>query len=240
MGNKSTPSNYLNNEGRATMKKAYLVTVLLVLFMDLAFLIFMGIWTRNASAQMGGMLPPPMGYKRMGGWEHPGAMAGPAGLPGDGMMIEMMMDAGHPIWRHLRELGLDEKQKGEIREMESRVMKAMIRKRADEQIAGIELRDLLEKDPVDMKAVERMVKRIEVVRTEIHLSLIGAVEEVKTRLTPDQRKKLREMLKAGPGMRESGLREKRVNDRPGMRRLWEMEADEIEDLEMDIRNPWIQ
>jgi hypothetical protein len=76
------------------------------------------------------------------------------------------------------------------------VMKEMIRKRTDELIAGIlaikgfpiEMKELLDEDPVDLKAVEKKLKQIEAIKSEIQLTLIKAGEEVKSILTPDQRK----------------------------------------------------
>ena len=186
MKNKRFQINDSNNEGSAIMDKPVMAIIIFILFMDLVFLFFMGLWAGNASAQMGGRMPPPMSSERMGGREHPGAMSAP-----------MMMDAEHPIWRQLRELGLDEKQKGEVQELRRRVMEEMIRKRTDEQITGMELKNLLEKDPVNIKAVETKIRRIETIRVEMHLSLILAMEEIKAKLTPDQRKKLQEMQKTG-------------------------------------------
>ncbi|HAM50490.1 MAG TPA: hypothetical protein DCP92_07250 [Nitrospiraceae bacterium] len=132
----------------------------------------------NAYAEMGssmgkageGMPMPPMR-----GMKHPGA----------GMMGEE-----DPMWRRLMALGLDDKQKEAIKEIKDRVMKEMIRKRADEHVAGIELKELLDKDPVNMKTVEAKLNQIETLKTEIQLSLIRATEEAKSKLTPDQRKKI--------------------------------------------------
>jgi Spy/CpxP family protein refolding chaperone len=115
-------------------------------------------------------------------------------------MKGMMTEAEHPMWRYLMDLGLDEKQKAEVKEIKSRTMKEMIKKRADGQVAHIELKDLLDKDPVNMKAVEAKLKQIETIKTEMHLSLIRAREEVKSKLTPEQRKKFKEMLEMEPGM----------------------------------------
>jgi Spy/CpxP family protein refolding chaperone len=116
-------------------------------------------------------------------------------------MMEAMPEAEHLMWRCLMDLGLDDKQNAEVKEIKSRVMKEMIKKRADEQIAHIELRDLLDKDSVDMKAIESKLKQIETVKTKMYLSLIKAREEVKSKLTPEQRKKFKETLEMGPMMR---------------------------------------
>lgn len=117
---------------------------------------------------------------------------------GCGEGVRGMMYEGHPMWRYLMGLDLDEKQKAQIGEIRSRTMKDMVRERADQRIAQIELEELLDKDPVDMKAVEAKLKQIEVKRTEKHLSMIRAREDIKGALTPEQREKLKEALGAGP------------------------------------------
>jgi Spy/CpxP family protein refolding chaperone len=70
----------------------------------------------------------------------------------------------------------------------------MIRKKADLKIARLELRELLHKEPVDMNAVEAQAKKTEGLRTAMLLDAIKAREEVKSKLTPEQRKKLRELF----------------------------------------------
>ena len=87
-------------------------------------------------------------------------------------------------------------------------MKDMVKKKADKQIADIELKDLLDKDPVDMKAVEASAKKKESLKTEMFLAHIKAREEMKSLLTPDQRKRLKEMMGPGhgAGLRHDGRR----------------------------------
>jgi len=119
-----------------------------------------------------------------------------------GMGCGMMMGEDHPMWKFLTGLGLDDKQKDAIKALHSKTLKDMIKKMADKQIAGLELRDLLGKEPVDMKAVEAAVKKNESLRTDMFLTHIKAFEEMKSILTPDQRKKLKEMMeKRGEGCR---------------------------------------
>lgn len=113
----------------------------------------------------------------------------------DGMR---MMRRGHHLWRSLMSLGLDEKQREAIKEIKSRVMKDTIRKRADVKVARIDLRDLLDKDQVDMNAAEATLKKIASLQTDIRLSHIKALEEIKTKLTPEQRKMFKEMHEMGP------------------------------------------
>lgn len=119
--------------------------------------------------------------------EHHG-MGGMGGMRGE----------DHPMWQHLMGLGLDEKQREAARAIKHKEMKEMVKKKADKQIAKLELKEILAKDPVDMKAVEATLKQIEAIETDMHLSHLRTMEEVKAMLTPDQKKKMREMIERGP------------------------------------------
>ena len=145
-----------------------------------------------------------------------GMRHGDCGMRGDGRMHEMMMHEDAPMWRHLTALGLDEKQKAEVKEIRNRVMKETTRKRADERIAGIELGELLDKDPVDMKTVETKLKQVEALRTDIRLSHIQAMEEVKAKLTPEQKKKFKDLCDREPMM---GGRGKKGGKMHGTKRM---------------------
>jgi len=135
-----------------------------------------------------------------------------AGMP---MMAPMghhggdMMRRGHHLWRALMSLGLDEKQKEAIREIRSRMMKDTIKKKADLAVARIDLRDILHKDQVDMNAAETTLKKMASLQTDLRLSHIKAMEEIKTKLTPEQRKQFKEMREMGrtaKGMMHGGMR----------------------------------
>lgn len=150
-----------------------------------------------------------LAYGQMGGHGMgPGMIGGPGmgcEMMGGGSMGQGMRGAEHPMWGLLKSLNLDEQQKSSVNEIRSRTMKDSIKRKADTRIAHIELKDLLGKDPVDMKAVEAKVKQEEALRTEMHLSHIRAMEEVKAKLTPEQRKKFREMIADGPMMGGMGM-----------------------------------
>ncbi len=137
-----------------------------------------------------------------------GCPGGPAdGVQGMPPMPEMhppaigMMEGlgpGPRMWRNLISLGLDDKQKEEIKAIKDKVMKETIMQEADLRIASIELKEILDDDPVDMKAVEARLQRMETVRTALRLSHIRAMEEIKSKLTPEQRKKLMAAQKMAP------------------------------------------
>jgi Spy/CpxP family protein refolding chaperone len=162
--------------------------------------IFISVLALNADAQMCGCMGGSGGDmhgRMMEGMEHHGMdmMHGMGGMQGCGMM----MDNDHPMWKHLMGLGLDEKQKEALKALRSRTMKDMTKKMAEKQIAGIELKDLLDKDLMDMKAVEAAVKKSESLKTEMFLAHIRAHEEMKSILTPEQRKRFKEMMEPGHG-----------------------------------------
>jgi Spy/CpxP family protein refolding chaperone len=146
------------------------------------------VFSMSAEAQMCGCMDQGMHHGEM-----MGAMGRMHGMDG-------MMGTEHPMWHMLKGLNLDDHQKESLRMIKNGVMKNMIRKSADLRIAQLEQKELLGKDPVDMNAVEAKLKQIEGIRTDMHLSLIKAMEEVKAELTPEQRKEFMGMLQAGPGM----------------------------------------
>lgn len=98
------------------------------------------------------------------------------------------------LWKALRQLDLTAEQKTAIHEIRSALVKDMIQKHADIKIARIELRESLHKDSVDMGGVEAQVKKIEGLKTVMILNAIKAREDIKSKLTPDQRKTLTELM----------------------------------------------
>jgi len=144
--------------------------------------------------------------------QDPGMMAegsemepGMMGMMGKGSEMGPGMMGGHYILGKLMSVGLDEKQKDAVKEIVRKTMKETIKKRADLDIARIDLRDLLDKDSVNMKAVESKLKQIASLEADIHLSRIKAHEEIKSILTPDQRRKLKEMMEHGMMMGKMGM-----------------------------------
>ncbi|MDA8388571.1 MAG: periplasmic heavy metal sensor [Nitrospiraceae bacterium] len=91
----------------------------------------------------------------------------------------------------VRGLGLNEQQKDSIKKIGFGLMKEAVRKRADIAVARIELRELLQKDNVDMGAVGAKLKQIASLQTGLCMSRIKAMEEIKSKLTPEQRLKFR-------------------------------------------------
>jgi len=131
---------------------------------------------------------PMMGKGMMGG---PGMMGAPGGR---------MMEVEHHLARLLETLNLNEQQKKEVGEITTGMKKDTIRRVADMGIARLDLQELLRQEPLDLKAVEAKVKQLGSLRTDMHLAHIKTLEQIKSKLTPEQRKKMGELTKGGPMM----------------------------------------
>lgn len=123
--------------------------------------------------------------------QSPSSMMPPMPCPMEQM--KGMREFRHPFMMHIESLKLGEKQREALREIENSVSKELIRKRANEQIAEIELRELLDKDTVDLKAVETKLKQIAVIKTETQLIVIKSMESMKAKLTSEQREMLKKI-----------------------------------------------
>jgi Spy/CpxP family protein refolding chaperone len=144
-------------------------------------------------------------------------MAGAKGKGGGmGMSGEMGMGprGGMGMWdgthaRHIISmLGLDDNQTAEVKSILFKLQKDMIKKRADIGVAEVELEEILDKDPVDMKAAEAKVKQVASLKAEATIMHIQGIEAVKARLTPEQKKKLMEVMPMrgmGRGMMNSPM-----------------------------------
>jgi Spy/CpxP family protein refolding chaperone len=112
-------------------------------------------------------------------------------MMGDGMMVMS------------KNLGLDEKQTAAFKAIHLRMKKERIQKNAEISIAELELREVLDNEPVDMKTAEAKVRQIDSLRSELKILHIRTHEEVKAMLTPEQRKKLGSFM--GMGMMGCGM-----------------------------------
>ncbi len=116
------------------------------------------------------------------------------GMPGHMSAYGRECGGEHSHMFMFRKLGLDDKQREAIRAIHLKTEKEMIRKVADIKVAKIELMEILSKDPVDMAAAESAVKKIEGLRTEMKMMHIKAMEEIKSNLNAEQKKKFSFMV----------------------------------------------
>jgi hypothetical protein len=98
--------------------------------------------------------------------------------------------------RHRAELGLNPQQVGTLEKLRMDTVRASIQRRADLQIAGLDLMSLRRAEPVDLAKVEAKVREIEKMRADGQIARIRADEQGKTQLTAEQRDKLKALMTA--------------------------------------------
>ena len=118
-----------------------------------------------------------------------GIGAGMGMCPGSGMM----WDGAHAMYV-IDALGLDDNQATAVKSILQQLQKEMIKKRADIQVAEVELREILGKDSVDVKVAEAKVKQIASLKIDAAMMHIQGIEDMKTKLTPEQKKKMSDMM----------------------------------------------
>lgn len=115
--------------------------------------------------------------------------------PRRGIHVWEPEEATHFLWHKLMELGLSDKQIDAIKTIRIWVEKDTIKKRAELELARVDLRELLCKDQVDMNASEASLKKVESLRTDLKFNHIKVIEEIKATLTLEQRRKLKEDIR---------------------------------------------
>lgn len=114
--------------------------------------------------------------------------------------------------RHQKDLGLSPAQVDTLRKLMIDSERAAIKRKADVQLARLDLRTLMMPDPTDpnkprdLPKIEAKVREIEKLRADGSIARIRSMEQSRQTLTPEQREKLRAMFAArwqrgsqGPG-----------------------------------------
>jgi hypothetical protein len=102
---------------------------------------------------------------------------------------------------HREELGLSSDQVHALERLRSEFQRAAIRYEADIRLAEMDVRRLLEADPVDLGQTEAKIRELERLRADLRLARIRAIEQGKAQLTADQRAKLQSLLGGRRGTR---------------------------------------
>jgi Spy/CpxP family protein refolding chaperone len=131
-----------------------------------------------------------------------------AGCGMDGQMIAVEND----ISKHLADINLDEQQKNIIGKIKSKMTKETIKRTAEMRIVQVEIKDFLNHDPVNVQAVEAEVKKLGMLKTDIYISHILAMEEIKANLTYEQRKTFKKLVEFGPIIDAMGVKYDQVHD----------------------------
>lgn len=99
--------------------------------------------------------------------------------------------------RNQKELGLSAQQVSSLQQLGMDSRRATIRRRADAQLAQLDLFGLLRAEPVEMGKVEAKVREIELFKADGIIARIRTNEAAKAQLTTEQREKLKTLRAAG-------------------------------------------
>jgi Spy/CpxP family protein refolding chaperone len=99
-----------------------------------------------------------------------------------------------------QELGLTTQQVDSLRKLGMDSRRASIRRKADVQIAKLDLMSLRFSDPVDMGKIEAKVREIEKLKGDGSIARIRTAEAAKAQLTAEQKEKLKSLrpTRGGP------------------------------------------
>jgi Spy/CpxP family protein refolding chaperone len=156
------------------------------------------------SAGPGGMHRPGPG-REGGGFGRGGGvrMRGRGGIEGRELMLGRLLS--DPAIRE--QLGVSADQAAKIRQQEADFRKTAIRSRADLQIKQIDLREMISSDKPDRAAIDAKLQEISTARLAFEKSAVHFRLDWRDALTPDQRQKLRDLMRnrrgrdGGPGPR---------------------------------------
>lgn len=121
--------------------------------------------------------------------------AGHGPMMGMGHMdMDKMDDMMGTCMEQAEMLGLTDDQFMKMQPIHSEMKKKQARFRADLQIAEIELMDIVEVKDFNLEKAGAAVKKIEGIRTAHHLDMLKSMNDVRTMLTDDQFKKMKNMM----------------------------------------------
>ena len=119
-------------------------------------------------------------------------------------------------------LDLTDEQQQEIQTIRFLYAKDMVRKRADIDVASIELQEILAADGVDMPLAEQKIREVASLRADLEVMNLKFREQIKAKLTPEQLEKLQK------DMPYKRMRRDRMGRRPMMHGKMPMDQKPVE------------
>jgi Spy/CpxP family protein refolding chaperone len=126
-----------------------------------------------------------------------GRMREETGSPAERPLITIML-------HHRADLGLSAEQVSRLEALRGDFAREAIRREADLRIAELDLRTLLDQDPVDLARVEAKIRESAQVRADLRIARLRAIEQGKAVLTPEQRTRLQGLMGSGMPYHRSG------------------------------------
>ena len=116
-------------------------------------------------------------------------------------LMGMLHQWGRHFFVQKDQLGLTEDQLDEIESILTSHIKYAIRKKADLKVLLIEIQEVLVKEKIELKAVEKKLKAMEALNTEMAMEGVRTLKKALAVLTPEQQKKIRSFFKNSTLMR---------------------------------------
>jgi Spy/CpxP family protein refolding chaperone len=159
---------------------------------------------------------------------HLTAVPRPNPAPGDMMkhtrfgiyMAEKNLFPAHILLRFKDEIGLTEDQVNKIEKMQELFMESTIRGKADLKIKEVKLHSYLKENQVDRKKMEKMIREIASMKTDMQIAHINYLLDLKDVLTPEQLQKIETFKKERWHQR---MKERKPRMKERMKRFKEVE-----------------
>ena len=116
-----------------------------------------------------------------------GGMMGRRGMMGMGSMM------GRHMERLAQQLELSSEQQAQVRTLVRNHAKEAIRLRADSSVLAVDVRQLLDADPIDLPKVKQLIQSIAAKEADLRFAHVTLMQEVNKLLKPEQQKKFRTM-----------------------------------------------
>lgn len=183
------------------MKKTFTLIFMLALVMCLTYNVMAQEWTNDPGDE--GVFSGPMVMGNMN--EKPMMAQNPIGPMGMGMMRGNgpMMDRppkGMGMGMMLRpelmdKIGLTKEQKENVESILIAHRKEMITKKAEHDLAQVELQDLMRKDKPDMNLVKTQIQKVFSIQGDMQYAQIKVMMDTKNILTDEQKANLEKLMK---------------------------------------------
>jgi len=108
--------------------------------------------------------------------------------------MDKMGDMMDMCIEHADKMGLTDDQVMRMKPVHSEMKKKQARFKADVEIAGIELKEIMEVKDFDLEKAGAAVKNIANIKTAHHLEMLKAMKEMRTVLTDEQFRKMKKMM----------------------------------------------
>jgi Spy/CpxP family protein refolding chaperone len=125
--------------------------------------------------------------------------------PSSASLMRMLHQWAQQLCSHSDYLELNEKQLDEIESIFMSHIKYATRKKADPRLLLLEMQELLLKEEINTKQVEKKLKAMESLNTDMAMEGVETLKKVLAVLTPQQQKKARSLFKKSTLMGTMGM-----------------------------------